>query len=318
VIDNLPCYSHVYELPSGKKCTVLRRLDTDFVNGTALLTAIGVAPEKQIEVLQAPGPTVQSHRSVPLISPQGQQHAAGVPGVWIPLVTARDLARKLGLPDNKLLSNILREDLFQLFKELAGISLLHTTSTDFGVPFVTQPYPRKPMQQPNRQQVRPGMPVAGKGPLVRGPVAPPDGVPNAKRRRSVAGQPGVPVAANGMRQPMTTPASVAAARAAAAAAVRPLPQAARPMPAKPAAMAPVPGMMRAGVGVAMVKPGVGVQSNTPAQAAAHGQVAAKAGPQVPRPIGVNVPPAPVAVPTGAVPAAIPALPRRTRASIGAK
>lgn len=242
VIDNLPCYSHVYELPNGNKCTVLRRLDTDFVNGTALLTAVGVPADKQIKLLQAPGPTVQSHRSVPLISPQGQQHAAGVPGVWIPLVTARDVARKLGLRDGKnLLSNILREDLFQLFKELAGISLRHTTSTEFGVPFVTQPHLRKPVPQsrpmasslPDPSALRVAAP---KSPLVRGPVAPPEGVPQAKRRRStvVAGQSGPAGAAAAIQQsngqlptarPLAAPAKAVLPPAPASAPAAPMPQA---------------------------------------------------------------------------------------------
>lgn len=193
VVDNLPCYSHVWDNPNGGRCTVLRRLDTDFVNGTALLTALGVPPACHAEHLNAPVPTLASHRTVPLVSPQGLHHAPGVPGVWIPLVEARDLAQKLHLKGSTLLANLLREDLFQLFKELAGLSLRHTSSTEsFGMPFVTQPHQRKPLP-PRPSSATPSTgssatssqarPVA-KPPLVRPPTAQPEGCPQPKRRRA--------------------------------------------------------------------------------------------------------------------------------------
>ncbi|BEI95351.1 hypothetical protein CcaverHIS631_0103000 [Cutaneotrichosporon cavernicola] len=198
VVDNLPCYSHIWDNPKGGRCTVLRRLDTDFVNGTALLTALGVAPTRIPEFLNGPSPTLASHRTVPLISPQGMHHAPGVPGVWIPLVEARGLAAKLSLQEATLLANILREDLFQLFKQLAGISLRHTSSTEsFGMPFVTQPLgqrgkvPPRPQQQPVRHPVTTnGVPINGKSPLVRQPTQQPDGCPQPKRRRSTVAVPG--------------------------------------------------------------------------------------------------------------------------------
>ncbi|CAK9785322.1 hypothetical protein CC85DRAFT_305280 [Cutaneotrichosporon oleaginosum] len=190
VVDNLPCYSHIWDNPKGGRCTVLRRLDTDFVNGTALLTALGVGPTRIPEFLNAPSITLASHRTVPLISPQGMHHAPGVPGVWIPLVEARALAAKLGLQEATLLANILREDLFQLFKQLAGISLRHTSSTEsFGMPFVTQPHGQRGKPQPRpphaqSQPARPGVQASAKPPLVRQPTQQPDGCPQPKRRRS--------------------------------------------------------------------------------------------------------------------------------------
>ncbi|GMK59860.1 hypothetical protein CspeluHIS016_0900770 [Cutaneotrichosporon spelunceum] len=198
VVDNLPCYSHIWDNPKGGRCTVLRRLDTDFVNGTALLTALGVAPTRIPEFLNAPSQTLASHRTVPLISPQGMHHAPGVPGVWIPLVEARALAAKLGLQEATLLANVLREDLFQLFKQLAGISLRHTSSTEsFGMPFVTQPLGQrgKIPPRPQPQALRPpvntsGAPATGKPPLVRQPMQQPEGCPQPKRRRSTVAVPG--------------------------------------------------------------------------------------------------------------------------------
>ncbi|RSH85080.1 uncharacterized protein EHS24_006673 [Apiotrichum porosum] len=325
VIDNLPCYSHVWEAPKGPKCTVLRRLDTDFVNGTALLTALGVPPNKYAEYLQAPSPTLASHRTVPLISPQGHHHAPGVPGVWIPLVEARELARKLGLPDSKLLANILREDLFQLFKELAGISLRHTSSTEsFGMPFVTQPHPRQMVppanansrstpnltalggaSAPNPTHMRPGVPAGAKGPLVRGPVAPPDGAPQPKRRRAtvvVVGATGPAAAtANAARQPINPAVPRAVPTAAAA----------RPAPV----VATAPGNAHAAPVAAVRQPvppaaqvARPVVAPTPV-APAPTVLAAKAAPDPPKV-------APKVAPLMAV-APPPAAPRRTRASLGA-
>lgn len=257
VVDNLPCYSHIWDNPKGGRCTVLRRLDTDFVNGTALLTALGVAPTRIPEFLNTPSPTLGSHRTVPLISTQGMHHAPGVPGVWIPLVEARALAAKLGLQEATLLANILREDLFQLFKQLAGISLRHTSSTEsFGMPFVTQPHGQrgKPPSRPQQQAVRPpvhanGVPANAKPPLVRQPTQQPDGCPQPKRRRStvtVHGATGPQVmqqaAAQHQQQqqpqaqppapgqaPATTPAAATAARKP----LVPAPPKVAPVPAQP-------------------------------------------------------------------------------------
>ncbi|KAL1411903.1 hypothetical protein Q8F55_002889 [Vanrija albida] len=282
VIDNLPCYSHVFEITKGGRCTVLRRLDTDFVNGTALLTALGVPPAVQAEALSTPSPTLASHRTVPLISPQGMHHAPGVPGVWIPLIEARDLARKFNLQETRLLANILREDLFQLFKELAGISLRHTSSTEsFGMPFVTQPHPR-----PGARPAPPGTnaaaharqapaPGPGKGPLVRAaPAAAPDGAPLPKRRKSsvVGGATGPQVV-----------------RAAAAAAGAP--------PPRPPVAAPGPTLQ--------ARPPLAAAAPTPVKALAPAPVPAKA-------------PATQAVTAAPVIPPVPAQPRRTRASVGAK
>lgn len=196
VVDNLPCYSHIWDNPKGGRCTVLRRLDTDFVNGTALLTALGVAPARQPEHLNTPSPTLASHRTVPLISPQGLHHAPGVPGVWVPLVEARSLAAKLGLQDDakSLLANILREDLFQLFKALAGISLRHTSSTEsFGMPFVTQPLGQRgkvAARPPPARPVPNAVQANSKPALVRTSTQQPDGCPQPKRRRSTVAVPG--------------------------------------------------------------------------------------------------------------------------------
>lgn len=281
VIDNLPCYSHVFEITKGGRCTVLRRLDTDFVNGTALLTALGVPPAQQAEALSAPSPTLASHRTVPLISPQGMHHAPGVPGVWIPLIEARDLARKFNLQETRLLANILREDLFQLFKELAGISLRHTSSTEsFGMPFVTQPHPRPGVRpaQPGanvpahmRQAPAPG---PGKGPLVRAaPAAAPDGAPQPKRRKSSV--------VGGATGPQVVRAAAAAAG---------------PPPPRPPAVAPAPALQ--------ARPPLAA-APTPVKALAPAPVPAKA-------------PATQAVAAPPVIPPVPAQPRRTRASVGAK
>lgn len=296
VVDNLPCYSHIWEAPKGGKCTVLRRLDTDFVNGTALLTALGVSPAQQTEHLNSPSPTLASHRAVPLISPQGLHHAPGVPGVWIPLIEARALAKKCGLQDPSLLANILREDLFQLFKKLAGISLRHTSSTEsFGMPFVTQPNPRQQGARTQAQlqaQRQAAAAQAAKGPLVRGPGAPPDGCPEPKRRRSVVG--GTTPVAVPVRPPPSSAASTSSASSGTS-----TPAGAR-MPARMVAQpASVP------AGARPVAP-VAVKPATPAAPAMHPTPATKA------------PPAATTTPVvAAIPAAQPTS-RRTRASVSAK
>lgn len=293
VVDNLPCYSHIWEAPKGGKCTVLRRLDTDFVNGTALLTALGVPPAQQTEHLNAPSPTLASHRAVPLISPQGLHHAPGVPGVWIPLVEARALAKKCGLQEPSLLANILREDLFQLFKKLAGISLRHTSSTEsFGMPFVTQPNPRQQGARTQAQlqaQRQAAAAQAAKGPLIRGPGAPPDGCPEPKRRRSVVGT--TPVAI-----PVRPPASSASTSSASSGASTP-------------AGARAPARMVAQSAPASARPVVPVAAKPATPTAAP--------PMNPTPATKALPATTTTPVVAATPAAQPTT-RRTRASVSAK
>lgn len=302
VVDNLPCYSHIWEAPKGGKCTVLRRLDTDFVNGTALLTALGVSPAQQTEFLNAPSPTLASHRAVPLISPQGLHHAPGVPGVWIPLVEARALAKKCGLQEPSLLANILREDLFQLFKKLAGISLRHTSSTEsFGMPFVTQPNPRqqgaRTQAQLQAQRQAAAAAQAAKGPLVRGPGAPPDGCPEPKRRRSVVGG-NTPVAI-----PVRPPSSAASTSSASSGASTPA-----------GARAPVRMVAQSAPASASPRPVAPV-----APVAAKPVAAAAAAPPINPTPATKAPPAATTSPVVVAPTpAAQSTARRTRASVSAK
>ncbi|KAK4683714.1 hypothetical protein P7C73_g6518, partial [Tremellales sp. Uapishka_1] len=138
VVDNIPVYAHILDNKDGG-CVVLRRLDTDFVNGTSLLFALGIPSIKaHSDYLNAPSPYLASHHTVPTISPSGIHHSSGVAGVWVPLVEAREYTKKLGLKATSLLSNVVREDLFQLFAQLAGLKPDHSASENFGLPFVAK------------------------------------------------------------------------------------------------------------------------------------------------------------------------------------
>ena len=115
-------------------CAVVRPYtDSVEVNGSSLLAALGVSPGRYGDYLNAASPTLASHVTVP-VAGAGTLQSEGVPGVWVQLVEAREYARKLQLGDGMLLSNILREDLFQTVRILLSttefilmccISLLH-------------------------------------------------------------------------------------------------------------------------------------------------------------------------------------------------
>ena len=131
MVDNIPVYALVHESTSSK-VVVLRRLDTDFgessqrargmsadkrpVNASSLLAALGVPPSRLGDYLNAPSPTLASHHAV-AGSDAGTAHSAGVAGIWVQLVEAREYARKFSLGEGTLLSNILREDLFQQVRD---------------------------------------------------------------------------------------------------------------------------------------------------------------------------------------------------------
>ena len=209
VVDNIPVYAHVWE-NKGIKHTLLRRLDTDFVNATSLLSALGVPVADHAEHLNAPSPWLASHLTVPTVCNTGVAFSAGVPGVWVQFAEARALAKKLQLPEGNFLSNILREDLFQLFAVLATINPEHSPSDTFGLPFVagrvghgngqsnsnssslgssatsrsTPNLPSLSSSAPSSNHLR-GANGHLKGPLVRStPATPADPGPHPKRRRA--------------------------------------------------------------------------------------------------------------------------------------
>ena len=147
VVDNIPVYAHIWE-NKGVKHTVLRRLDTDFVNANTLLLALGV-PQSQIgEKLRFSTTWTSSRHNVSPYSRNGVLHSPGVPGVWVHFSEARELARRHMLDKTSPLSSILREDLFQLvsalthlgdlaneqFALLANIDSNHTVAESFGLP----------------------------------------------------------------------------------------------------------------------------------------------------------------------------------------
>ena len=76
---------------------------------------------KHGEYLQAPSPTLASHHTVGPMAAAGVVHATGVAGVWVHLLEARDYAKRLALQDTNLLTNLLREDLFQLVSRSSSV-----------------------------------------------------------------------------------------------------------------------------------------------------------------------------------------------------
>ncbi|ORX35327.1 hypothetical protein BD324DRAFT_652461 [Kockovaella imperatae] len=241
VVDNIPVYSHSYvNKKTGKSFVLLRRLDTDFVNASGLLLAVGVPLNKHSEYLSGPSPWQHAHHLVP---PQanGSVYSPGVAGVWIPYSEAKFLAKKLKLDASSSLANILRDDLFALFAKLAALNQEHSPAEAFGLPFGApirtqskaslSANPNSSKSTPNLSTLSSSAPAPShlrnsgltastplqtpKGSLVRtAPATPPDGCPHPKRRRATIVGEASPMAKGPIAPPLnastpaTTPAPV--------------------------------------------------------------------------------------------------------------
>ena len=88
------------------------------VNGTNLLLALGI-PSLSTRTTHLKA--LPSHVAVPATSPSGVPLQKGIPGIWIPLSAAREMARRLepGVPG--WLASLLRDDLSDMFNDIAAV-----------------------------------------------------------------------------------------------------------------------------------------------------------------------------------------------------
>jgi hypothetical protein len=117
VLDNIPLYTHEpvskSAVASQRVHCVCRRLDTDFVNATELLLALGVPFNRHSEFLTLPSPYLAAHTTMPTHGPNGIAHGPGVPGTWVHLNEAKEYVKRLKVEEGNLLLNLLRDDLFR-------------------------------------------------------------------------------------------------------------------------------------------------------------------------------------------------------------
>lgn len=206
VVNQIPVYSHHYNTPQGKVGIVLRRVDTDFVNATALLNALSVPSTKHREIIHAPGSSIASHKTMQQKNQNGVFYAPGVCGVWVPLAEAQKYVGKVVVPEGSQVTGILRNDLFSIFAAMAGVTFAHSASDTFGPLFATDdptshPQPHPPVNSsqsslvssssanskstPDLSSLKTPSSALAKGPLIRpAPATPPDGAPQPKRRRA--------------------------------------------------------------------------------------------------------------------------------------
>lgn len=184
------------------------------VNATALLTALGLNTAQVAARLQeTTTPWSQNrHLNSSVCPTNGKIHSSGVAGVWVHFAEALELVKSFKKHEERLMSTILKEDLFQMFAILANIKQEHLIPEKFGLPFIAG-LPAQPTSQstaqnsslsassanskstPNltslstsatAQQGRSAVAAPlSKGPLVRpAPLAVPEGCPQPKRRRA--------------------------------------------------------------------------------------------------------------------------------------
>jgi hypothetical protein len=117
VLDNIPLYTHEplskSAVASQRVHCVCRRLDTDFVNATELLLALGVPFNRHSEFLTLPSPYLSAHTTMPTHGPNGIAHGPGVPVTWVHLNEAKEYVKRLKVEEGNLLLNLLRDDLFR-------------------------------------------------------------------------------------------------------------------------------------------------------------------------------------------------------------
>ncbi|RXK38092.1 hypothetical protein M231_04651 [Tremella mesenterica] len=191
VVNQIPVYSQQYTTPAGKKGTLLRRVDTDFVNATAFLNALSVPSNKHREIIGPPG---ASHKAMQQKDSRGVFYAPGVCGVWVPLAEAKTYPKKLDVKEGSTVLTILRDDLFSIFAVMAGVTFPHSASDSFGPVFAAD----DPQTSMNSSQsslasssssksvpdLTSNQSCSQKSSLVRCAVAAPSDAPQPKRRRA--------------------------------------------------------------------------------------------------------------------------------------
>lgn len=109
------------------------------VNGSTLLSALGLPAAKHTEFLARPSRWQQYRHPVqPICSKTHHAYHTGVAGVWITLVEARAIAKQFKLDEAKQLSSLLKEDLFSIFAAMANLSNDHHAAMNFGLPFTAE------------------------------------------------------------------------------------------------------------------------------------------------------------------------------------
>jgi hypothetical protein len=133
VVDNIPMYQHDPErLPPllaksqrPSRC-VYRRLDTDFVNATDLLLALGVPHAKHQTFLSIPSPHLSAHTTMAARAPNGIAYGQGVAGVWVHLNEAKEYVKRLKVDASNPILNILDDGLFKAVRIISTANLMDT------------------------------------------------------------------------------------------------------------------------------------------------------------------------------------------------
>lgn len=95
--------------------TAWQTADAFIVNGTNLLLALGI-PSLSTRTTHLKA--LPSHVAVPATSPSGVPLQKGIPGIWIPLSAAREMARRLEPGVAGWLGSLLRDDLSDMVRLL--------------------------------------------------------------------------------------------------------------------------------------------------------------------------------------------------------
>ncbi|KAI9632828.1 uncharacterized protein MKK02DRAFT_41140 [Dioszegia hungarica] len=150
VISMIPVYflHHTSRLGTF---VLIRRIDSDYVNVTTLLLALGIPKSKHHTIVNPSGHTFQATKEVPEPTEPNMGYDPGVVGLWIRLTDARFLRDRFkSLADSPIWA-MLNDDIVERFMEVIKnqeVSHIHTRKDQFGSAFHATPRKISPGSTP--------------------------------------------------------------------------------------------------------------------------------------------------------------------------